>query len=66
MVEHGLVRVDPREGVLQVVYKALNDALDGAPKYVKYQIFIGGATSTAKHRGLKELSEKDFHKNQRV
>ena len=43
-------------------YIHLNDALDGAPEYVKYQIFIGGATSTAKHRGLKELSEKDFHK----
>lgn len=43
-------------------YIQLNDASDSAPKYVKYQIFIGGATSTAKCRHLKELSANDFRR----
>ena len=43
-------------------YIHLNDTSDGAPDYVKYQIFIGGATSTAKYRRLKELSANDFRR----
>lgn len=33
-----------------------------APEYTGYQIYIGGATSTAVERGLKELTESDFEK----
>lgn len=32
------------------------------PEYVKYQIYIGGATSTAKERQLRVLSKSDFEK----
>lgn len=43
-------------------YIELNDCEDGAPEFVKYQIFIGGATSTAKDRKLKPLNDNDFDK----
>ena len=33
-----------------------------SPEYVKYQIYIGGATRTAKERKLKELRENDYEK----
>lgn len=49
-----------RELYPHLKYICLNDAKDGAPNYVKYQIFIGGATSTAKERGLKPLLPRDF------
>lgn len=42
-------------------YIHLSDAEDGAPNFVKYQIFIGGATSTAKEFGLKALQLSDFN-----
>lgn len=41
-------------------YIALTDAKSGAPDYVRYQIFIGGATSTAKADRLKPLLPRDF------
>lgn len=43
-------------------YIKLNDARDGAPNYVKYQIFIGGSTETAKEIGLKVLDNPNFDK----
>ncbi len=33
---------------------------EGAPEYVDYEIFIGGATKTAQRRNLKALSPEDF------
>ncbi len=42
-------------------YIELNDS-SGAPDYVKYEVYIGGATSTAIERGLKELTYQDFEK----
>lgn len=42
-------------------YIYLNDAEAGAPNVIKYQIFIGGATSTAKELGLKALQLSDFN-----
>ena len=42
-------------------YIYLNDAEAGAPNVIKYQIFIGGATSTAKEFGLKALQLSDFN-----
>ncbi|WP_051120116.1 hypothetical protein [Bacillus sp. 1NLA3E] len=41
-------------------YIELSDGTDGAPEYVKYQVFIGGATSTAVRRGLQALETEDF------
>ena len=35
---------------------------DDAPGYTGYQIYIGGASSTAMERGLKKLSTSDFEK----
>lgn len=43
-------------------YLQLSDDKEVAPEYVKYQIYIGGATSTAKERKLRVLSESDFEK----
>lgn len=43
-------------------YIQLSDDEEFAPEYVKYQIYIGGATSTAKERKLRGLSEYDFEK----
>lgn len=43
-------------------YIELSGINDGAPNYVKHQIFIGGATSTAKRRRLKPLRPDDFEK----
>lgn len=43
-------------------YLELSDDKKVAPEYVKYQIYIGGATSTAKERKLRVLSESDFEK----
>lgn len=43
-------------------YLQLSDDKEVAPEYVKYQIYIGGATSTAKERKLRVLSESDFKK----
>lgn len=51
-----------REIYPHLKYIYLNDAKDGAPSFVKYQIFIGGATSTARERGLKPLLPNDFAK----
>jgi hypothetical protein len=44
-----------------LVYVELSNEDSGAPEYVHYSTFIGGATSTAKERGLKPLSSKDFN-----
>jgi hypothetical protein len=44
-----------------LVYVELSNEDSGAPEYVHYSTFIGGATSTAKERGLKPLSAKDFN-----
>ena len=41
-------------------YIKLSDGKNGAPNYVRYQIFIGGATATAKNRGLKPLTKDEF------
>ena len=41
-------------------YVHLNDASDGAPEYVKYQIYIGGSSDTARERGLRTLNSNDF------
>lgn len=49
-----------REIYPHLKYIDLNDAKNGAPNFVKYQIFIGGATSTARERGLKPLLPNDF------
>ena len=43
-------------------YLQLSDDKEVAPEYVKYQIYIGGSTSTAKERKLRVLSESDFEK----
>ncbi len=43
-------------------YIELSDDKEFAPEYVKYQIYIGGATSTAKERKLRALSESDFER----
>jgi hypothetical protein len=43
-------------------YIQLSDDKKFAPEFVKYQIYIGGATSTAKERELRVLSECDFEK----
>ena len=43
-------------------YLQLNDDKEVVPEYVKYQIYIGGATRTAKERKLRMLSESDFEK----
>lgn len=51
-----------REIFPHLKYIQLNDAKNGAPNFVKYQIFIGGATSTAKELGLKPLLPEDFAK----
>lgn len=42
-------------------YIQLTDCRNGAPEEVKYEIYIGGASSTAKERRLKALKEKDFN-----
>lgn len=43
-------------------YIQLSDDKEYAPEYVKYQIYIGGSTSTAEERRLRVLSESDFEK----
>ncbi|MBO5450458.1 MAG: hypothetical protein J6L77_04610 [Coprococcus sp.] len=43
-------------------YIQLSDYNEFSPEYVKYQIYIGGATSTAKERKLRELRESDYEK----
>lgn len=47
-------------------YIELSGTNDNTPSYVKHQIFIGGATSTAKHRKLKPLRPEDFEKLYRI
>ena len=47
-------------------YIELSGINDNTPSYVKHQIFIGGATSTAKHRKLKPLRPEDFEKLYRI
>lgn len=41
-------------------YVKLSNCSVGVPKYVRYQIYIGGATSTAIENGLKPLTEENF------
>ena len=41
-------------------YIKLSDGKNGAPNFVRYQIFIGGATDTARNRGLKPLTKDEF------
>ena len=43
-------------------YIQLSDAKDGAPDYVKYNIYIGGATTTAQEQSLRALDIHDFEK----
>lgn len=43
-------------------YIKIDDALDDAPSFVKYEIFIGGSTKTAKEMRLRALDEKDFNR----
>lgn len=43
-------------------YIDLNDCSNGAPEFVKYHIFIGGASSTAIERNLVPLKRNDFDK----
>lgn len=43
-------------------YIDINDCSSGAPEYVKYQIFIGGASSTAIEQNLVALTRNDFDK----
>lgn len=43
-------------------YIQLDDENDNAPEYVKYQVYIGGASSTARERKLKVLNDADFDK----
>ncbi len=47
-------------------YIELSDGTHGEPEYVSYQIYIGGATSTAKERKLKPLENEDFEKLYRL
>ena len=42
-------------------YIHLNDASE-APEYVKYQIYIGGSSNTAREKGLRILNSNDFNK----
>jgi len=42
-------------------YIHLTDASDGAPEDVKYQIYIGGSSKTAKEKKLRILSNNDFN-----
>lgn len=42
-------------------YVYLNDASEG-PEYVKYQIYIGGSSDTAKEKRLRILNGNDFNK----
>lgn len=42
--------------------KYIDYASSDAPEYVNYQIYIGGATSTAKKDGLKIMTTSDFEK----
>lgn len=42
-------------------YVQLNDASE-APEYVKYQIYIGGSSDTAKEKRLRTLNGNDFNK----
>lgn len=42
-------------------YIQLNDASHGAPEYVKYHIYIGGSSDTAKERKLRILNSNDFN-----
>lgn len=42
-------------------YVYLNDASE-APEYVKYQIYIGGSSDTAKEKRLRILNANDFNK----
>lgn len=49
-----------------LTYLFLNDDSRFVPSYVRYQLFIGGATSTAKDRRLKPLSSGDFEKLYRI
>lgn len=41
-------------------YIELNDGNHGEPEYALYEVYIGGATSTAEERGLKALNNNDF------
>ncbi len=43
-------------------YIYLSDDKDSAPEYVKYQIYIGGASSTAIERNLIPLDKSNFEK----
>lgn len=43
-------------------YIQMNDYEQFSPEYVKYEIYVGGATSTAKERKLRELTEEDYEK----
>lgn len=47
-------------------YIYLHDGSDEAPVYVKYQIYIGGSSNTAKEYGLKTLNKEDFEQLFRV
>ena len=42
-------------------YIKLDDGSRGEPEYVKYQIYIGGSSNTARERKLRVLNSNDFN-----